>query len=188
MLMGVLIKTEQPELLWSRGVMAWRRWLTTKANGGPVYPIEDRLADPFRDSLGKLRRRELLDRYTQHTQHCAACSRVCTLLMHSICSLQCTALLLRYHIQRFCWWSFIYVLKLVCAQALNQVQMAEKVLLGFCAAAFLSLATFLGQGSQLTSAGPLASAAAIPIGLFLYTRLQALERQFIFTDWVNAEK
>ncbi|CAL8469852.1 g9394 [Coccomyxa elongata] len=57
-----------------RGVMAWRRWLVTKAGGGPVYP-DTPAVDPFRDSLGKLRRRELLDRHHQHTQHCAACSK-----------------------------------------------------------------------------------------------------------------
>ena len=34
------------------------------------------MGDPFRNSLGKLQRRELLDRYSQHTQHCAACSQV----------------------------------------------------------------------------------------------------------------
>ncbi len=61
-------------------------------------------------------------------------------------------------------------------------------MLGFCAAACLTLVTFLGQGSQLASAGPLVCAAAIPLGVFLYTKLQQLERQFIFTDWVNAEK
>ncbi len=55
--------------------MAWRRWLTQKAGGGPVYP-DAPAVDPFRDSLGKLHRRELLDRHHQHTQHCAACSKV----------------------------------------------------------------------------------------------------------------
>ncbi|BDA40799.1 hypothetical protein COCOBI_01-4530 [Coccomyxa sp. Obi] len=55
------------------GVMAWRRWQVTKVGGAPVYPNTPAL-DPFRDSLGKLRRRELLDR-TKHTQHCATCSK-----------------------------------------------------------------------------------------------------------------
>ena len=59
-----------------RGVVAWRRWLTQKAGGGPEYAGGGAVGDPFRDSLGKLRRRELLDRHSQHTQHCAACSQV----------------------------------------------------------------------------------------------------------------
>ena len=58
--------------------MAWRRWLADKAGGGPDYAANGQVRDPdpFRNSLGKLRRRELLDRYSQHTQHCAACSQV----------------------------------------------------------------------------------------------------------------
>lgn len=59
-----------------RGVVAWRRWLMQKAGGGPEYAEGGAVGDPFRDSLGKLRRRELLDRFSQHTQHCAACSQV----------------------------------------------------------------------------------------------------------------
>ena len=64
--------------LWNmcRGVVAWRRWLTQKAGGGPEYAAGGAVGDPYRNSLGKLQRRELLDRYSQHTQHCATCSQV----------------------------------------------------------------------------------------------------------------
>ena len=72
-----------------RGVVAWRRWLAQKAGGGPQYANGGAVGDPFRDSLGKLRRRELLDRYSQHTQHCAACSQVppkCALIFTMPCT------------------------------------------------------------------------------------------------------
>jgi pheophorbide a oxygenase len=65
--------------------MAWRRWLADKAGSGPEYAPGATAADeaqPYRDSLGKLRRRELLDRFSQHTQHCAACSQARPKSMH----------------------------------------------------------------------------------------------------------
>ncbi|EIE25673.1 hypothetical protein COCSUDRAFT_39968 [Coccomyxa subellipsoidea C-169] len=130
-----------------RGVMAWRRWLTQKAGGGPVYP-DTPAVDPFRDSLGKLHRRELLDRHHQHTQHCAACSK-----------------------------------------ALQQVRAAQKALAGLCVAAFLGLVAFLGsRGCPLLSLGPVSCVATFAAAAAALLSLRRLESQFVYTDWVNAEK
>ena len=58
-----------------RGVMAFRKWLATAAGGGPQYAGAD-APEAWRNGLGQLRRRELLDRYSQHTQNCASCRKV----------------------------------------------------------------------------------------------------------------
>ena len=58
-----------------RGVALWLKWLVNKGGGGPPFatnvPVES-----MWDGFGKLKRERLLDRYHQHTQHCAACSQV----------------------------------------------------------------------------------------------------------------
>ncbi len=74
-------------------------------------------------------------------------------------------------------------------QALAQVRTAQRVLLGLCAAAFLGFVTFLSsRGCQVLSPGPLASAAILAAGAAAISALQRLEKRFVFTDWVNAEK
>ena len=55
--------------------MAFRKWLATAAGGGPQYAGAD-APEAWRNGLGQLRRRELLDRYSQHTQNCASCRKV----------------------------------------------------------------------------------------------------------------
>ena len=55
--------------------MAWRKWLAEKGSGGPAY--EDSVCmETYRANSGRLDRRVLLDRYTQHTANCSACSKV----------------------------------------------------------------------------------------------------------------
>ncbi len=73
-------------------------------------------------------------------------------------------------------------------QALKQVQLARKGLAGAGVAAFLALVAFLGRGSLLLSAGPVASFALATLSAVAFVQLQRLENQFIFTDWVNHEK
>jgi len=54
-------------------------------NGGPVYKDPAYTGESFWDDSGKLKRRQLLDSYTQHTQKCLACSKVslaCCLEQH----------------------------------------------------------------------------------------------------------
>ena len=58
-----------------RGVMAWRKWLAEKGSGGPDYENSMR-EEAYRADSGRLNRRALLDRYTQHTANCKACSQV----------------------------------------------------------------------------------------------------------------
>lgn len=78
--------------------------------------------------------------------------------------------------------------KVLWLQALKQVQLARKGLVGSGVAAFLALVAFLGRGSLLLSAGPITSLAAAAISAVAFVQLQRLENQFIFTDWVNHEK
>ena len=58
-----------------RGVMAWRKWLAEKGSGGPDYE-GSMCEEAYRADSGRLDRRALLDRYTQHTANCKACSQV----------------------------------------------------------------------------------------------------------------
>ena len=44
--------------------------------GGPTYADPAFTGESFWDDSGKLKRRQLLDSYTQHTQKCRACSKV----------------------------------------------------------------------------------------------------------------
>lgn len=44
--------------------------------GGPRYTEPALTGEAFWDDSGKLRRRSVLDNYSQHTHHCGACSRV----------------------------------------------------------------------------------------------------------------
>lgn len=60
-----------------KGVATWLQWLKA-ANGGPVYKEPAYTGDSFWDDSGKLKRRQLLDSYTQHTQKCSACSKLLT--------------------------------------------------------------------------------------------------------------
>ena len=55
--------------------MAWRKWLAEKGGSGPNYEGGGS-AESYRASSGRLDRRLLLDRYTQHTVNCKACSQV----------------------------------------------------------------------------------------------------------------
>ena len=55
--------------------MAFRKWLATAAGGGPQYAGAG-APEAWRNGLGQLRRRELLDRYSQHTHNCASCRKV----------------------------------------------------------------------------------------------------------------
>ena len=59
--------------------MAWRKWLAEKGSGGPDYENSMR-EEAYRADSGRLDRRALLDRYTQHTANCKACSQVILLL------------------------------------------------------------------------------------------------------------
>ena len=73
-------------------------------------------------------------------------------------------------------------------QALRQVQLARKALAGAAVGASLVVVAFLGRGSLLMSAGPIASLALAALSAVAFVQLQRLEKQFIFTDWVNHEK
>ncbi len=55
--------------------MAWRKWLAEKGRSGPEY-VGGEAAESYRADSGRLDRRALLDRYTQHTVNCKACSQV----------------------------------------------------------------------------------------------------------------
>ena len=55
--------------------MAFRKWLTSLAGGGPAYE-GPQPPEAWFSGLGRLRRRELLDRYSQHTLNCASCRQV----------------------------------------------------------------------------------------------------------------
>ena len=55
--------------------MAWRKWLAEKGGSGPEY-VGGEAAESYRADSGRLDRRALLDRYTQHTVNCKACSQV----------------------------------------------------------------------------------------------------------------
>ena len=59
--------------------MAWRKWLAEKGGGGPDYANTER-PEPYRANSGRLDRRALLDRHSQHTANCSACSKVCNSL------------------------------------------------------------------------------------------------------------
>ena len=60
-----------------RGVSLFRRWLSTRGQGGPQYADANAgHVEKFRDSMGRLDRRVLLDRHAQHTAHCSTCSKV----------------------------------------------------------------------------------------------------------------
>ena len=54
--------------------------------------------------------------------------------------------------------------------------------------ASLLVVAFLGRGSLLMSAGPVTSLALAALSAVAFVQLQRLEKQFIFTDWVNHEK
>ena len=58
-----------------RGVMAWRKWLAEKGGSGPDYDNSEQ-GEAYRANSGRLHRRALLDRYSQHTVNCKACSQV----------------------------------------------------------------------------------------------------------------
>ena len=62
-----------------RGVMAWRKWLAEKGGSGPGYDNSEQ-GEAYRANSGRLHRRALLDRYSQHTVNCKACSQVSFLL------------------------------------------------------------------------------------------------------------
>ena len=47
-----------------------------KGGGGPTFSEPALTERTFWNSAGKLKREEMLDNYSQHTQHCTACSRV----------------------------------------------------------------------------------------------------------------
>ena len=55
--------------------MAWRKWLAEKGGSGPDYE-GGQCTESYRADSGRLDRRALLDRYTQHTVKCKACSQV----------------------------------------------------------------------------------------------------------------
>ena len=55
--------------------MAWRKWLAEKGDSGPHYEGGE-CAESYRADSGRLDRRALLDRHTQHTVNCKACSQV----------------------------------------------------------------------------------------------------------------
>ena len=61
-----------------RGSSLWLQWLKTRGGGGPTYPPEPTglISGSFWDNSGKLKRTEVLNRFTQHTSKCAACSKV----------------------------------------------------------------------------------------------------------------
>ena len=91
--------------------------------------------------------------------------------------------------QQPCLWQQTRVLSILSLlQALRQVQQARKGLAGAGVAGFLALVAFLGKGSLLVSAGPIASLALAALSAVAYVQMQRLEDQFIFTDWVNHEK
>ncbi len=66
-----------------RGVMAFRKWLSTAGGGGPQY-LGEQANETWHDSMGRLRRRELLDRFSQHTQNCASCRQARDLALNSL--------------------------------------------------------------------------------------------------------
>ncbi len=74
-------------------------------------------------------------------------------------------------------------------QALGQVRAAQKALAGLCVAAFLGLVAFLGsRGCPLLSLGPVSCVATFAAAAAALLSLRRLESQFVYTDWVNAEK
>ena len=64
------------------GTMAWRKWLAEKGTGGPDYE-NSTSGEHYRADSGRLDRRALLDRFTQHTSNCKACSQV---TLHYVCA------------------------------------------------------------------------------------------------------
>lgn len=71
----VLPEVRHVDMVACRGVMAFRKWLTSLAGGGPQY-AGPQPPEAWFSGLGRLRRRELLDRYSQHTLNCASCRQV----------------------------------------------------------------------------------------------------------------
>eukprot|EP00891_Asterochloris_glomerata_P008644 jgi/Astpho2/8644/Aster-05119 len=65
-----------------RGVSLFRRWLSTKGQGGPQYADAGHVEN-FRDHMGRLDRRALLDRHAQHTAHCSTCSKASQVVARS---------------------------------------------------------------------------------------------------------
>jgi hypothetical protein len=63
--------------------MAFRKWLSTAGGGGPQY-LGEQANETWHDSMGRLRRRELLDRFSQHTQNCASCRQARDLALNSL--------------------------------------------------------------------------------------------------------
>ena len=65
---------------------------------------------------------------------------------------------------------------------------AQHVSLGVAAAAFLALVACLGRGAPLLSTPVVLCTLGVVAGAAAVTKLRQLERQFVFTDWVNAHK
>ncbi len=73
---------QQTMLVRCRAVVLLRRWLDEYAGGGPTYSPFHALKGqpaPAPPAAGRpLSRRQILDRYEQHTRHCPSCRRVRT--------------------------------------------------------------------------------------------------------------
>ena len=87
-----------------RGVMAWRKWLAEKGSGGPDYE-GSMCGEAYRADSGRLDRRALLDRHTQHTANCKACSQVilrCACAHHGVhcCTFALTGMVVPGHCRR----------------------------------------------------------------------------------------
>ena len=82
-LVTLLLQQQSPQALprqcnhygCGRGVSLWIKWLVNEAGGGPSYG-PDTVHQSMWDDSGRLKRRQLLDRHSQHTAHCSSCSEV----------------------------------------------------------------------------------------------------------------
>lgn len=168
-----------------------RRWLDDFAGGGPAYgppsAHKGRQAQQLSPSAEQpLSRRDILDRYEQHTRHCPSCRRVSPLLYgqasagdhtHCCCSAPNPA-----------------CLSPRCPQAYAVVRSTRQALQAGAATGFavafvvvatqgLSPPTRFGSASLPLLLGGMALAAGTAQQL-----LGSLEQRFVFVDYIHSEK
>ncbi|KAL4425624.1 hypothetical protein ABPG75_009640 [Micractinium tetrahymenae] len=151
-----------------RGVVLLRRWLDELAGGGPEYPgrwasaATQPLIAAAGSSQGRaLSRREILDRYEQHTRHCPSCRRALATVQATRQALQLAAAT-----------GFASAFTLVLIQALLPGPPLGLAPGGRAGGASLPL---------------MVGAAALTAGLGAEA-LRRLERSFVFVDYVHGGK
>ena len=186
-----------------------RRWLDECAGGGPRYadtPAPAHEAPPPAVAPLPLTRRQILDRYEQHTRHCPSCRRVSGRGLGGE-GVQALGKLTRRCMHAFCSWHAHCLLQPLLhpappPQALATVQATRRVLQagaasGFAVAFTLAAAQALLPPASLPLAGvrgmPAASlplllgSAALAAGA-AQLLLGQLEQRFLFVDYVHPEK